>query len=66
MWQFGGLLPFFGIFPSSIMVWTGKEIMPSGGLIYINITVSYCRILTLKFSLKFIHHAGAEAAAAGK
>ena len=48
------------------MVWTGKEIMPSGGLIYINITVSYCRILTLKFSLKFIHHAGAVAAAAGK
>ena len=43
-----------------------RKLCPVGVLIYINITVSYCRILTLKFSLKFIHHAGAVAAAAGK
>ena len=35
-----------------------RKLCPVGVLIYINITVSYCRILTLKFSLKFIHLSG--------
>ena len=38
-----------------------RKLCPVGVLIYINITVSYCRILTLKFSLKFIHLGGGTA-----